>query len=233
MIVIVTAVILAEVMSAVPLRWEKKVELTVITCFSVGLGAVLTPVGEPLSTIAVSKLKGHPYHAGFLFLFKLLGPYVIPGIVLLSVYASLRVGKEAVRFEGVPEYVGTVRDVFVRAVRVYVFVSALILLGGGLYPLVLWYISKIPAEILYWVNMISAILDNATLTAAEIGPELTLAQIKCALMGLLISGGMLIPGNIPNIVAAGRLGIRSKEWAKVGVPIGLALMTAYFIVLSL
>ena len=48
--------------------------------------------------------------------------------------------------------------------------------------------------------MVSAILDNATLAAAEIGPALTESQIKSALMGLLISGGMLIPGNIPNII---------------------------------
>ncbi len=231
--VIVTAVILAEIVSAIPLERRRKIELTVISCFSVGLGAVLTPVGEPLSTIAISKLKGNPYHAGFLFLLKLLGPYVIPGIFILALYAALKVGGGVESFEEVPEYSGSLRDVFVRAFRVYLFVSALILLGGGLYPLVLWYISKIPAEILYWVNMISAILDNATLTAAEIGPELSIAQIKCALMGLLISGGMLIPGNIPNIVAAGRLGIRSKEWAKIGVPIGLILMTAYFFILTL
>jgi predicted cation transporter len=50
-------------------------------------------------------------------------------------------------------------------------------------------------------------------------------------MGLSIAGGMLIPGNIPNIVAAGRLKISMKEWAKVGVPIGLAVMAIYFIIL--
>lgn len=41
--------------------------------------------------------------------------------------------------------------------------------------------------------MASAILDNATLAAAEIGPSLSEAQIKSALLGLLISGDMLIP----------------------------------------
>jgi len=61
----------------------------------------------------------------------------------------------------------------------------------------------------------------------------SLMQIKSALMGLLISGGMLIPGNIPNIVAAGRLGIRSKEWARIGVPMGLVLMIVYFALLFL
>jgi len=39
---------------------------------------------------------------------------------------------------------------------------------------------------------------------------------------------MLIPGNIPNIVTAGRLKIIMKEWSVIGVPLGLALMVIYF-----
>ena len=40
---------------------------------------------------------------------------------------------------------------------------------------------------------------------------------------------MLIPGNIPNIISAGKLGITSKEWAKLGVPLGLIAMLIYFV----
>jgi len=58
---------------------------------------------------------------------------------------------------------------------------------------------------------------------------MTQAQINAALMGLLISGGMLIPGNIPNIISAGKLGITSGQWAKLGVPLGLVLNSLYFI----
>jgi predicted cation transporter len=50
-------------------------------------------------------------------------------------------------------------------------------------------------------------------------------------MSLLIAGGMLIPGNIPNIVAAGRLKISMREWAIIGVPIGLVTMVIYFVAL--
>jgi predicted cation transporter len=75
------------------------------------------------------------------------------------------------------------------------------------------------------------VLDNATLTAAEISPLLSGLQIKSALMGLLLAGGMLIPGNIPNIIAAGKIGITSKEWAKVGVPLGTGIMLVYFFLL--
>ncbi|TSA55447.1 MAG: DUF1646 domain-containing protein, partial [Dehalococcoidia bacterium] len=52
-----------------------------------------------------------------------------------------------------------------------------------------------------------------------------------AIIALLISGGILIPGNIPNIVAAGRLRISSREWAIIGVPLGLSLMVLYFVAL--
>jgi predicted cation transporter len=56
-------------------------------------------------------------------------------------------------------------------------------------------------------------------------------QIVSALMGLLIAGGMLIPGNIPNIIAAGKLEITSREWAEVGIPLGLVLMVIFFVFL--
>ncbi|HZH82639.1 MAG TPA: DUF1646 family protein, partial [Phototrophicaceae bacterium] len=115
-------------------------------------------------------------------------------------------------------------EVFIRAAKVYLFVMALIFLGAGFKPLIDSYLLKLPSQILFWVNMISAILDNATLAAAEIGPSLSTAQIKSALLGLLVSGGMLIPGNIPNIIAAHALHIKSTEWAKLGFPLGLVIM---------
>ena len=51
-----------------------------------------------------------------------------------------------------------------------------------------------------------------------------LPKIIAVVMGLLIAGGMLIPGNIPNIVAAGRLKISMREWAVLGIPIGLVII---------
>lgn len=229
--VIVCAVLLAEIALVMPIDRRKKLEFIVLACFAVGMGAALTPVGEPLSTIAVKKLSGPPYYADFFFLFDLLAIYIIPGIVLLGILGALRIGKHEVKNLTLPEYTETLRSVFLRAIRVYTFIAALVLLGGGFTPLIVWYIAKIPPEILYWVNIVSAILDNATLTAAEIGPALTIFQIKSALMALIISGGMLIPGNIPNIVSAARLKITMSEWAKIGVPLGLVLMFAYFVII--
>lgn len=224
--VIVSAVILAEIALVTPLERNKKIEFVVIACFSVGLGAALTPVGEPLSTIAVKKLN-----EDFFYLIDLLGKYIVPSVVALGIYGTMRVGRISAEKIEVPEYVETIRTVVMRAIRVYVFIAALVLLGEGFTPIIDWYISKIPPEVIYWVNMVSAILDNATLTAAEIGPQLTELQVKGALMGLLISGGMLIPGNIPNIVAAGRLRITMGEWARIGVPLGLFIMAVFFVLI--
>ncbi len=44
---------------------------------------------------------------------------------------------------------------------------------------------------------------------------------------------MLIPGNIPNIICAGKLGIKSGAWARVGLPLGVGLMAVCFALLKL
>src|SRR5699024_5432147 len=85
--------------------------------------------------------------------------------------------------------------------------------------------------ILYWINMVSAVLDNATLAAEEISPAMSEVTIRDILLGLIISGGMLIPSNIPNIIAAGKLKITSMEYAKFAVPVVLVTMVLYFIVI--
>ena len=225
---IIAALLLVEFVTVLPLHRRAEVNLTIIACFAIGLGAALTPLGEPLSTIVVSKLGGEPYHATFYYLFELLALYVIPAVVLLGIIGIFFVG-EATKDTGeslaAEEQEEKLSEVFIRAGKVYIFVMALIFLGAGFKPLIDTYLLKLPSQILFWVNMVSAILDNATLAAAEIGPSLSVAQIKSALLGLLISGGMLIPGNIPNIIAAHSLHIKSTEWAKLGVPLGLVIMT--------
>ena len=61
---ILAAIILVEIVNALPMVKKAKVEIAVVSCFSIGLGAGLTPLGEPLSTIVVSKLTGAPYYPG-------------------------------------------------------------------------------------------------------------------------------------------------------------------------
>jgi len=227
---IIASLLLVELMNCMPFDRQTKINLIIIACFSIGLGAVLTPVGEPLSTIAITKLQGEPFNAGFFFLFNQLAIYIIPGCIAMGLLAMFFTGKaKAMECMAAQEDDGGLKDVVIRAIKVYVFVMALLLLGGGMKVVIDKYILGISPAILYWVNMISAILDNATLTAAEISPAMSMVQIQAVLMGLLIAGGMLIPGNIPNIISAGKLGISSKEWAKLGVPLGLVLMAVYFV----
>src|SRR5439155_24733198 len=93
------------------------------------------------------------------------------------------------------------------------------------------FVVELDARILDWINMAPTILANAPLSAAEVSPEMTLLQVRAVLMGLLSSGGMLSPGNIPNIISANKLGIRSRSWARFGVPLGLILLVGYFVLL--
>jgi predicted cation transporter len=234
---IISSLFLCEIANTLPLDRKNKINYVIIACFAIGLGAVLTPLGEPLSTIAISKLQGPPLYeggpgnAGFFYLFDQLGILIILGVLLCSIFAMyyIKPTKGKVEQMGSSEE-GSVREVVIRTLKVYAFVAALFLLGAGMEVIIFKFLTKIPDYVLFWVNMISAILDNATLTAAEISKAMTQRQINAALYGLLISGGMLIPGNIPNIISAGKLGITSSEWAKLGVPFGLVLNALYFVV---
>src|SRR5207249_11234835 len=83
--VIIASLVLVELVSALRVAKEDESRLVVIACMAIGLGAALTPSGEPLSTIATAKL-----HEDFWFLMRLLGPWVIPGIVLLGAWTGFQ-----------------------------------------------------------------------------------------------------------------------------------------------
>lgn len=224
---IMAAIVLVAIVSVLKLERKSSIRLVILACYSIGLGAALTPIGEPLSTIATNKLN-----ADFTYLFNLLAVDVIPGVVIFGLLAAIIVqpnrrlsSKNA--FANEESY----SDIIIRSFRVYLFVMALTLLGFGFEPLIQRYLLDVSPYALYWINMISAVLDNATLAAAEISPDMDTMTIKAILLGLLVSGGMLIPGNIPNIIAAGKMNITSIEWARFGVPIGLLAMIVYFVVI--
>ncbi|MCX5776070.1 MAG: DUF1646 family protein [Candidatus Firestonebacteria bacterium] len=229
---IIAALVLVEIISHLKLDKKHETRLVILSCFSIGLGAALTPIGEPLSTIAIAKLKGKPYFAGFWFLAANLWLYILPSLFVLGTFSAYISGTHISKAPGLKEQKKeTFKDILMRTGKIYLFVMALVFLGTGFKPLIDNYISIISPELLYWINILSAVLDNATLAAAEIAPSMTLYQIKSALLALLLAGGMLIPGNIPNIIAANKLGIKSKDWAKFGIPVGLGLMVLFFIVL--
>src|SRR5271156_2897252 len=223
---VVAALVLAEALSMLRMNRSAEIAATVFGCFAIGIGAVTTPLGMPASTLVLAAL-----HADFWYLARLLGPFVIVGIVLvaaLTLFIRVGDGEAAPRMN---EEQDSWAAVVIRAGKVYIFIVGLVGLSAGLRPVVDAYVRHLPGEALFWLNTISAVVDNATLAAVEIGPALSVSQQRFAMLGLLISGGMLIPGNIPNTVAASRLGISSREWASYGVRTGLALLIACFAVL--
>ena len=229
---IIAALLLVEIITYLSLDRKHEIFLVVLACFSIGLGAALTPIGEPLSTIVIAKLKGAPYNADFFFLLRHLWLFISPCIILLGLLGAILVPNKLQRRHGLTEdRKENIKDIAIRTAKIYIFVMALVFLGEGFKPIVETYVSKISYQGLYWLNMVSAVLDNATLAAAEISPAMSIFQIKSALLGLLIAGGMLIPGNIPNIISAGKLKIKSSEWAKIGVPLGLIVMAVYFLLI--
>ncbi len=234
---IIASIILVEIIYLLPLERKQKIVVCIIACFSIGLGAALTPIGEPLATIAISKLD-----ESFFYLFDLLARYVIPAVFAFGIIGAVYIartgsgpaqGNTVEIADGEEEVIEqeTWKGIILRALKIYLFVMALVFLGEGFAPLIDKYVLGLSPQLLYWVNMISAVLDNATLTAAEISRQMNDTQITAIIMGLLISGGMLIPGNIPNIVSASKLRISSKEWAVWGVPLGLVTMLLFFVIL--
>lgn len=234
---IIAALILSEVVMMLPLCKEGRTRLVVFACYSIGMGAVLTSIGEPLGTVVLSKLAGEPHNADFWFLIEHLGWYILGGVLLVSLLASsIRTdtikNAPGLKEESANNGEHSVKSICIRAGKVYLFVMALVLLGDGLKPLAMKTISHLSASWLYWINMLSAVLDNATMAAIEVTPDISTRTLSFLLMSLIVSGGMLIPGNIPNIICASKLGIKSKEWAKHAVGLGAAMLVAFFVILS-
>lgn len=224
---IIASLILVEIINVLPVSRKNKINLTIVACFGIGFGAVLTPVGEPLSTVVISKLN-----TGFWFLLQQLGALIFPGILLLGIMGTFFTNKNNdINNTGAVNEEESYSTIIIRTAKILLFVMALELLGTSYKIVIDTYIVMLDERLLYWVNIISAILDNATLAAAEISNKMSIVQIKAVLIGLLISGGMMVPGNIPNIISADKLKIRSSEWVKLGIPLGFVLLISYYILL--
>ncbi|MEI8176055.1 MAG: DUF1646 family protein, partial [Candidatus Omnitrophota bacterium] len=144
---IIAALVLVEIVAALGLKRRDEVLLVVLACFSIGLGAALTPIGEPLSTIVIGKLKGEPYHAGFFFLAHHLWKYLIPGIIGFGIAGAAFMSEDrSPRDEAQPVREEPFRAIMLRTGKVYLFVVALVLLGAGFKPVIDAYISKLPYQ---------------------------------------------------------------------------------------
>lgn len=173
----------------------------------------------------VSKLN-----VDFWYLLENYGIYIIPAIIVLGTIGMFYGVHEEVEINKSEEIIieETNTEILIRALKIILFIIALELLGEGFKPIIDTYVINLSTGYLYWFNMSSAVLDNATLAAAEVSSKMSEIQVKAVLMGLLISGGMMIPGNIPNIISAGKLKINSKEWMRLGIPLGISIMLIYY-----
>ena len=223
---VVAALVFVEAISL--LRCDRGIEIaaTVFACFAIGLGAGLTPLGMPGIAVVLRSL-----HADFWYLTRLLGPFVFTGVIFAAIpilFLPFTAGEplNAIR---VKDSWRTV--LLARPGRVYIFIAGLVALSEGLRPVVNEYIHRAPEGLLFWINTLSAVVNNSTLAVIEISPSMSVSQQRAALLGLLISGGALVTGNIPNIVAASRLRITNREWARIGVGTGLILLVLCFAVL--
>ena len=230
--VTVSALVLAEVLKVVNLERTATVRITVFACYAIGLGAVLTPLAEPLGLVISNALSGAPHYADFFFLLRHFFWWITPAIVLLSAAAGYCARNAGTTMQmHIREDKETYSSMLRRTLHVYMFVAALNLISTGLRPLAQSTITHLDGKILFLANAVSVIIDNTTLAAIEIVPSISTKDLIYMVVGLAAFGSMLVQGNLPNIVAAEKLGIKSREWARVAVPTGLVLMSGYFVAL--
>ena len=230
--VTVSALVLAEVLQVVNLGHDTNVKITVFACYAIGLGAVLTPLAEPMGLVINNALSVPPHNADFFFLLRNFFGWIFPGICGLSVAAGFAARHAGTTLQmHIREDKETYTSILRRTLHVYMFVAALTLISTGLRPLAQSTITHLGGKVLFLANAVSVIIDNATLAAIEIVPTISHTDLIYMVIGLAAFGSMLVQGNLPNIVAAEKLGIKSREWAAIAVPTGLVLMASYFVLL--
>ncbi|MFZ0658636.1 MAG: DUF1646 family protein [Candidatus Binataceae bacterium] len=223
---IVAAIVLVEIVRLLHLEGAALVRVTVAACFAIGMGAAMTPIGEPLATLAASALK-----LPFFGLFDLLAPWIIPGALAASILAGIFARGDYLDATAHAAVRESPLAALIQGLRVYGFIAGLVLVSYAYAPLAVEIVGRLSNDALFWANTVSAALDNATLVALEVH-NMTPVRAREAILALLVSGGMLIPGNIPNIISAVPLKIGSVAWARIGIPIGLVGLGIYFALLK-
>jgi len=224
---------LVEILHALRLERESEVHAAVLGCFAIGIGGALSPIGGPASAIAMSKLAGGPYEVGPGYLLGLLGPWAVPAVLGLGAAAGLLSARPAPdRDAPLPEDPLSLWSILVMTGRLYVFTAGLVLLGAGLVPFIDSFLIAAPPGLLFWANSVSALVDNASLAAIEISPRMSQNQLRYILLSIAVVDGALVTANAPNLVAAHKLKIAARDWARAGLPAAAVLMVVYFLSLA-
>ncbi|MBR3899260.1 MAG: DUF1646 family protein [Elusimicrobiaceae bacterium] len=232
--VTVAALVLAEVLQVVNLEREQTIKVAVYACYAIGLGAILLPLAEPLGLVIYNELAAGPHQADFFYVLRTFFWWIVPGIVLMSLATGYVVRHSNTQVQlHIREDKEDPKSILRRTWNIYLFVAALHLISTGLRPFAQSTIAHLNGKILFWANAVSVIIDNATLAAIEVTPNVTTENLMYMVIGLAAFGSMLVQGNLPNIVTAEKLDIKSREWARVAVPAGLVLMSGYFVMLCI
>lgn len=229
----IAVLVLVELIGAMNLERESEIKIAVSGCLAIALGGCLTPIAGPIPAIAMAKLSQASYAAGSLYLIELLGPWVLPAVLTMAILAGAVFAKPADAPRPFSEDPLTLWNMLALTGRTYVFIAGLVLLGEGVLPLAEKAILGMAPPVLYWANSVSAAIDGATLASLEINPLMTQSQLRHVLMSVSLAGGALVTGSAINLVAAHKLKIPAKEWARLGAPIAAFMMLFYFVSLGL
>lgn len=258
----------------------KKLYTVSVVCYSaaIGISALLTTAGEPLSMFIAKNLG-----VGNLYLVKTFTPIVVINVVVLSIAAWWFAKKAPAKQETVEETAGreiheaevmlpSVRsnaeilseagktastelkealdaavkliekyesvehkldELLHKTAKLFSFVLGLMLFGVAMKAVAAQTMTKAGTGLLFWANSVSTFADNALLGLVEILRGMGQYEVLSAGISLALWGVGLIPGNVCNVVLKELLGISFKEWAKVGMPVAIALAVFNFVLLQI
>src|SRR5699024_9996614 len=114
---IIAAIILVSVISVLKMDRQSEIRLVILACYAIGLVAVLTPLGEPLSTIVTAKLNEE-----FFYLAKLVGVYIVPGVVVFGILSAIMIKpREDSRTIDQKREIETYGQIVLRSLNIYIF----------------------------------------------------------------------------------------------------------------
>jgi predicted cation transporter len=156
---VASALVFVEAISL--LRCDRRVGIaaTVFACLAIGFGAGLTPLGMPGIAVVLRSL-----HAGFWYLALLLGPVIVAGVILAALPTLFLPFASSRRVDAAEEKDSWNLVLLIRPGKVYIFIAGLVALSDGLRPLVDAYIHRLRIGLLFWMNTISAVVNNSTRT---------------------------------------------------------------------
>lgn len=123
--------VLVEVVHRIPIEKRARASLMILACLSVGLGVFVTPAGEPLSTIANTKIQGETLTSGLLSISGLISMNLMPYMLLLGLISTLVPGRPTSQRHPSWKSPNSLNSAAKLCARACLFAGALLLVGGA------------------------------------------------------------------------------------------------------